>query len=322
MKRLFVFLTVLSVIFGAAIYYKYLNLNSQPLQKITASPLPELLNKTFPAVLGVTNQYWQPVNYIIENNKLKSPVLTAGSALSYDLTSDRFLYEKNIKKRLPIASLTKIMTALVALENYDINHEFSVTKNAANIGEDSMGLSQGEKLSLEDLLYGLILNSGNDSAETIAQGSNFGRSNFVYLMNQEAEQLGLSDTRFTNPTGLQGDGDQYSTVYDLLIMTRYALQNSDFAQAASTYEHDIPKTSQHKAYTLYNETNLLTSYPGVRGVKTGFTDEAGLCLVTYLNYDGHRIISILLNAENRRQEMKNLLDYSLKSLGVKPPAHE
>ena len=184
-----------------------------------------------------------------------------------------------------------------------------------------MGLTEGEILKLEDLLYGLVLLSGNDAAETIAEGSPFGRDNFVYLMNKRAEELGLTDTRFTNPSGLEGDGDQYSTAYDLLVISRYALQNPDFSEIVSTVTHDIPASSEHNAYYLFNETNLLTSYPGVKGVKTGYTNEAGLCLVTYLEYKGHKIIAVLLNAQNRRQEMKDLLDYSLKTLGVEPPPH-
>ncbi len=140
-------------------------------------------------------------------------------------------------------------------------------------------------------------------------------------MNKKAEDLGLTDTHFTNPTGLEGDGKQYSTVNDLLVITRYALQNPAFAEVAAIYEHNMEQTDKHKAYTLYNETNLITSYPGVKGVKTGYTDEAGMCLVTYLEYDGHKIIAVLLNASNRRQEMKDLLDYSLRAVGIKPPPH-
>ena len=213
------------------------------------------------------------------------------------------------------------MTAIVALENGKISDELVVSREAAEIGENAMGISEGETYTLEELLYGLILHSGNDAAETIARGSRFGRENFVYLMNKKAEDLGLSDTRFINPSGLEGENNQYSTVYDLLVITRYALENPTFAKIVSTVEYEIPYTQDHKYIYLFNETNLLTSYPGVRGVKTGYTDEAGLCLVTYLNHEGHKIIAILLNAENRRQEMKDLLDYSLKILGIEPPPH-
>lgn len=110
---------------------------------------------------------------------------------------------------------------------------------------------------------------------------------------------------------------------DLVVITKYALEKFPlFAEVAATYEHHIPATKFHKAYDLYNETNLISTYPGVKGVKTGYTPEAGMCLITYLDYKGHRIIGVILNSENRREEMKELLDYSLNVLGITPPAHE
>ena len=317
------FLLVLGVGF---IYYGWheqkLNfLNSTKSSSLT-SPLPQLLTHALPQVLGESNEYFKPKLDHVLPTKVKKPEITAISAISYDLTTDTLIYSKNIDRRLPIASLTKIMTATVSLENSELTRKFTVSHAAANIGEDSMGLGEGEKLELSDLLYGLMLNSGNDAAEVLAEGSQFGRDNFVYLMNRKAEYLGLTNTHFTNPSGLEGDGNQYSTATDLVVMTRYALEKPYFAQVAQTYQHDIDATGEHKEYHLYNETNLLTSYPGVKGVKTGYTYEAGLCLVTYLDYEGHKIIAILLNAQNRREEMKGLLDYSLKSIGVTPPAHQ
>lgn len=282
-------------------------------------PLPQKLTQFF-SQKALANNFWQPRMEI--SHHITQPQLTARSAISYDTTNDTLLYAKDIDERLPIASLTKIMTAIVALESMDLFDKITVTKEAASIGEDSMGLKEGETLTLEELLYGLILKSGNDAAEAIASGSKFGRADFLHLMNKKAEDLGLTNTRFTNPTGLQGDGTQYSTAKELLVLTRYALQKPAFAKIAATYEYDIDQTSTHSSYVLYNETNLLTTYPGVKGVKTGFTDEAGMCLVTYLDYKGHSIIAVLLNSSNRRLEMKDLLDYSLKSVGVTPPAHD
>lgn len=284
------------------------------------SPLPLLLTKLFPTAAEKRYSFRPDVSKVLGSN-IKKPDLTAVSALTYDLSTNKLIIGKNIKQRLPIASLTKIATAIVALENEPLDKVMTVSKKAAEIGEDSMGLSEGEKYTLKDLLYGLLLQSGNDAAETIAQNSKFGRDNFVYLMNKKIEDLGLSDTHFTNPTGLEGDGNQYSTVYDLLLLTNYALQNSTFRMIVSTVSYEIPYTSEHKAINLYSETNLLTTYPGVKGVKTGYTDEAGLCLVTYLEHENHRIVGIVLNAQNRREEMKEMLDYTLKALGAVPPPH-
>ncbi len=302
-------------------YPSYLFFTQASIPSTIQSPLPDLLTQAFPSVLGASES-WRPVIQDTNVQKTGNLKLTATSVVSYDLTTDTLLYSKNIRTRVPLASLTKIMTAIVALENQGINDEMRVSKSAAKVGENSMGLEQGEILKLEDLLYGLVLASGNDAAETIAENSKFGRDDFVYIMNKKAEDLGLYDTHFTNPSGLEGDGKQYSTAYDLLVMTRYGLQNPNFAKIVSTVNHEIPASEKHKAFYLYNETNLLTSYPGVKGVKTGYTYEAGLCLVSYLEQDGHHIIAILLNAQNRRQEMKDLLDYSLKELGLKPPPHD
>ena len=316
MKKVVIFLLLAVVGSAAYLYYNQYSLNEN---FSIQSPLPALLTKTFPRLLAGAGA-WEPRDEIV-NSSLKKPEIVAAAAAAYDLTEDSYTFRQDYKKRVPIASLTKIMTAIVALESMNLEQEVRIDKKAVEIGEDTMGLSVDEELSFNELLYGMMLNSGNDAAEAIVAASPFGRANFVYLMNKKAEDLGLTDTHFTNPTGLEGDGKQYSTVNDLLAITRYALQNSTFAEVTATYQHDIEVTDKHKAYTLYNETNLITSYPGVRGVKTGYTDEAGMCLVTYLEYDGHKIIAVLLNASNRRQEMKDLLDYSLRTVGVKPPSH-
>lgn len=264
---------------------------------------------------------WLPMIQESFGREAQTPHLTARSALVYDLTTNKTIYEKNADKRLPMASLTKIMTAIVSLENKRSDDTYTVYKEDL-VGEDSMGLEPGEKLSLEELLYGLILNSGNDAAEVLAHNSPMGREAFLQAMNDKAQALGLSNTRYSNPSGLQGDGVQYTTAYDLLVVTRYALDTFPlFRTVAEQAEHTIPQNATHKEYTLFNETNLLTTYPGVKGVKTGYTPEAGMCLVTYLDYKGHRLIAIILNSENRREEMKELLDYSLKAIGVTPPQH-
>lgn len=249
------------------------------------------------------------------------PLIAAKSALLYDLSTQKTLYALAPIHRLPMASLTKIMTAIIALENPKLGDQYVVPKEAL-VGEDSMGLNSGEILSQEDLLYGLLLPSGNDAAEVFAYNYPGGRTAFIQAMNDKAQSLGLKNTHFTNPSGLQGDGEQYTTVYDLVVMTRYALEHfPKFAAIVATTEHSIPQTKAHKTFYLTNETNLLTTYPGVKGVKTGYTPEAELCLVTYLEYKGHKIIGVLLGSNNRRKEMKDLLDYSLTSLGISPPKY-
>ena len=291
-----------------------------PQDSLLRSPIPDTLSKFFYPAFKKSG-YWQPTTQVLKDSHIPIPDLQAKAAISYDLSENKLLYVKNENEKLPIASLTKVMTAIVALENQNESDVITVSKSAASIGEDSMGLSEGEKIELKYLMYGLFLQSGNDAAEAISQSSKFGREDFIHLMNKKAEDLGLSSTHFTNPTGLEGDGNQYSTTHDLLIITRYALEKPTIKEVAQTYTYSIPYTSTHKAFDLYNETNLLTSYPGVKGVKTGYTEEAGLCLITYLEYKGHNIIAIVLNSPSRRDEMIEILDYSLKLLGETPPKH-
>ena len=270
---------------------------------------------SYPDRIGVQSEQAFAYGYNLSN-------LTAKSVLVYDFTADKVIFEKNVKDRMPMASLTKIMTAIISLENKRKDDRYEV-KNDDLVGEDSMGLSAGEVLTQQDLLYGLLLSSGNDAAEVLASDYQSGaRDGFIKAMNDKAKALGLTDTHFYNPTGLQGDGKQYTTAYDLLVITRYALENFFlFDRIVSTADYEIAESPSHKAYSLYNETNLLTTYPGVKGVKTGYTPEAGLCLVTYLEYGGHKIIGVILNSENRRGEMKELLDHSLESSGIKPPPY-
>jgi len=285
------------------------------------SPLPNFLTLFKNRQVSTLN-IWLPDFNSRVIGTIKAPDVSARASLIYDLTINKVIYEKNGKEKLPMASLTKIMTSIIALENQKKDDRYKVTKKDL-IGEDSMGLSQGEILSLKELLYGLILNSGNDAAETLANNFPGGRKKFIEAMNNKVKALGLTDTNFTNPTGLEGDGKQYTTAYDLIVITRYAVLNFPlFNKVVSTIDYNIPKAKTHKAYFLENETNLLMSYPGVKGVKTGYTPEAGLCLVTYLDYKGHKIIGILLGSNNRRQEMKGLLDYALKVQGINSPPHD
>lgn len=286
--------------------------------KIT-SPLPNFLSMTENRQVSLLDLFLPKIE---ESTDFGKPQISAKSALIYDLTTKKTLFKKGANEKLPIASLTKIMTAVIALENPKADNRYLVAK-ADLVGENSMGLTEGEIFTLEELLYGLMLVSGNDAAEVLASNYNFGLKGFVRAMNDKAKSLGLKNTQFANPSGLEGDGKQYSTAYDLFVIANYALTNFPlFQKVVSTFQYTIPYTQDHKALYLENDTNLLTSYPGVKGVKTGYTPEAGLCLVTYLEHEGHKIIGILLGSDDRRGEMKELLDYGLKKLGATPPPHE
>ncbi|MEK9175854.1 MAG: serine hydrolase, partial [Patescibacteria group bacterium] len=299
MKRFIFYTLALFIFFGVGMFVFFYRENSSNLD--VDSPIPDFLNKEKNSQVSSID-IWSPIlqKFFSSNN---TPEISAKSALVYDLTDGKVLYEKNAREKLPMASLTKIMTAIVAMDHKRSDDMYNVYPESL-VGENVMGLTSGEILSLNELLHGLVLNSGNDAAEVIASNT-MNRTDFIKAMNDKAKSLGLKDTNFTNPSGLEGEGNQYTTSYDLLVITKYALNNyPEFAEVVSTPEYHMPATEEHKAYDLYNETNLLTSYPGVKGVKDGFTDEAGLCLVTYLDYKDHKIIGVILGSQNRRAEMK------------------
>jgi D-alanyl-D-alanine carboxypeptidase (penicillin-binding protein 5/6) len=317
-RKLLLFLVVISLLFFP-IYLGYSLVFARDENSSIASPLPSFLTSKENNQVSTLN-LWEPFWDLFEGQKAEVPSVTAKSVLMYDLTQKKIIYEKNSDRKYPMASLTKIMTAIVALENPKSDNKYRVLKKNL-VGENTMGLSAGETLSLNELIYGLILHSGNDASETLASHFPAGRSGFIKAMNDKAKSIGIKNTNFTNPSGLEGDGDQHTTARDLLVMTRFALASPIFSNVVSTVDYLIPATPTHKEYFLKNETNLLTTYPGVKGVKTGYTGEAGYCLVTYLDYEGHKIVGIIMGSENRREEMKALLDYSLKTLGTKPPEH-
>lgn len=321
MRRFLAYFTAIVVLSGilSAGFWHYFRPDSDVPSDSYASPLPDFLTLSKNSQVRLLD-LWFPAVEKTHASSFDPNQLTAKSVMMYDLTDNKVIFEKAPDEKLPMASLTKIMTAIIAMENKKDDNKYEVKKEYL-VGEDSMGLSEGEVLTLDDLLYGLMLPSGNDAAETLAGNYDLGRDGFIKAMNDKAKALGLANTHFDNPSGLQGDGIQYTTASDLLVITRYALENyPQFAKIVSTASHVIPEAITHKEYDLANETNLLTTYPGVKGVKTGYTPEAGLCLVTYLDYEDHKIIGIVLNSQNRRGEMKELLDYSLTSLGIKPPA--
>ncbi len=254
---------------------------------------------------------WAPAT---ENNTSNQPEIIGKAGILVEVNSGDILYSKDSYKKRPIASLTKIMTAVIALEHKDINEKIYVTRDSANIGENSMSLSYGEVYTLEELLYGLVLHSGNDAAYAISEGVAGNTEIFVEWMNIKAKELGLNDTHFEDPSGL--DDNTYSTPLDLVKLTRYALKNPNFKKIVGTLEFEIQNDGDNKYIYLYNQTNLLSSYPGVAGVKTGFTEKAGLCLVTYANNEGKEVVGVVLDSIDRKGDMILMLDHGFETLGT------
>jgi D-alanyl-D-alanine carboxypeptidase (penicillin-binding protein 5/6) len=241
------------------------------------------------------------------------PNILGEGAVLVDMDSGKILYEKDAVKRMKIASLTKIMTAVVVLEHTSLQDTVHISSNADSVGENTMAISEGEIYTVEELLYGLILHSGNDAAYALAEHTAKDSKTFVDWMNKKAFELGLKDSYFADPSGL--DDSTYSTAVDMIRLTRYALKNPDFKRIVGTLEIDL-SSDTHKYLSLYNQTNLLNTYPGVKGVKTGFTDEAGLCLVTYAENGGKSVIGIVLSSGDRKGDMILMLDHGFSTLGV------
>jgi len=273
---------------------------------------PNSQDKTF--VAGIKSFYFGPENNLqIGSDEQKNAfldILTAQSLFIYDATNNKVVATKNQNDKIPVASTLKILTAIVVLDNSPLESVFTVSAKAAAVGEDSMFLEENEKLTVEELLYGLMLPSGNDAAITLAEGVADAEEEFVKLLNQKAVKIGMTDSFFVNSTGLEGDGNDYSTAKDMNLLANYAWNNyPKLKKIVGTYNYQIEANNFHKFYDLYNETNLLTTYIGVKGFKPGFTPKAGYCLITVAEVNDHEIFITMLNSQNRREEMRQILDY-------------
>lgn len=247
---------------------------------------------------------------VYQNNDVetvsKPPVVNATASIVMDMKSGRVLFEKNAYTRKAMASTTKIMTAILAIEMGNLEDDVKVSKRAAMVGGSNINLVQGEVFKLNDLLYGLMLNSGNDAAIAIAEHIGGTVEGFVDLMNRKAQDLELADTSFRSPHGLDADG-HYTTAYDLARLTAYALKNPLFSKIVSTKSITLPRLG------LYNTNDMLWYYPGADGVKTGFTGKAGRCLVTSVTRNDWKIISVVLGCPTnsiRAQSSSSILDYA------------
>lgn len=238
--------------------------------------------------------------------------LSAQSAALMVADSRELLYSLNSDERLPMASTTKIMTALVSLEDGVSDEIFSVPKAAVGIEGSSVYLTEGQLVTERQLLYALLLQSANDAAAALAIYRAGSTEDFAVLMNDEADALGLINTHFTNPHGL-ADETHYTTAAELALITAKALENYVFRDIVSTKSYTLPVISPEGTQTasrvLTNHNKLLWSYSGCVGVKTGFTKASGRCLVTAATRDGLTLIAVTLNASDDWNDHRALLDY-------------
>jgi serine-type D-Ala-D-Ala carboxypeptidase (penicillin-binding protein 5/6) len=281
-----------------------------------------------------------------------APVIKAKAAIAVDLKNGLILYEKNIHQPLPIASLTKLMTAVIILEENDLKEVAEVSKKTSRTEGSKIWLAQGEKITVENLLYGTLINSANDAAAALAEFNSGSIEKFVEKMNAKALDLGLIATTYVNPTGLNNapepaDGkpepavdksaetpsasadanpailgmpdskkpyQNYSTAYDLTLLARYAYGKSFVRRAVVKKEMEVSSTNEKITHKLKNTNELLDSYLKVLGLKTGTTDEAGECLIAIIeNEQGHDVLTVVLNSPARYSETKILADWVFRA---------
>ncbi|HEX9037751.1 MAG TPA: hypothetical protein VF808_12270 [Ktedonobacterales bacterium] len=250
-------------------------------------------------------------------NGSPAPLIQAKAAFLYDPANGWILYEKNSDQPRSVASLTKIMTLLLAVTSGSLDQPVTVGADAAalvNSNNSYMGLSAGEQLSMRQLLYGLMVPGGNDAAVAVADAVSGDSPTFVALMNRDSVELGLTHTSFVSPDGL--DNSNISSARDLAELTAIVIQQPGVAQITSTRYLIIPQTSSHKAYTLYGTNDLLSggsaAYSGVEGVKSGYTTAAGYCVAFAAVVNGRLLVGVLLgdpSSQARANDAHALLDW-------------
>lgn len=235
-----------------------------------------------------------------------APIVSATSVNIIDPDSGTTIYEKNIDQTLFPASTTKLMTALVVLDIYNTDDVLTVQSGGSAVGS-TIDLSAGDQMTVENLLYGLLVDSGNDAGVVLAENFSGGYTGFVARMNQKARDMGLSSTHFTNVTGL-ANPDHYTSTLDLTKIARAAIANATIRKITSTKQITITDITGKKKFPL-ESTNKLLGLEGVKGLKTGWTPESGECLVTLVTREGNSIIVTLLGSKDRFGESAALIDW-------------
>lgn len=245
-------------------------------------------------------------------SSLQQPSVEAGSAVLLEAASGQMLFSKNPHERKKQASTTKITTAIVALEKGKLSDIVKISKKAAETPESAIWLEEGEKLTLEQLMYALMLFSANDAASAIAEHIAGSEEQFAEMMNAKAREIGAKDSQYVTPHGLDRP-DHYSSAYDLAILARYGLTKvPGFAQIVRTQERTIPWAGHPYQRVLRNRNKLLKTYPGADGVKTGYTNKAGRCLVASATRQGMQLIAVVMESPNMFKETAALLNWGFE----------
>ncbi|MCS7209284.1 MAG: D-alanyl-D-alanine carboxypeptidase [Fimbriimonadales bacterium] len=237
-----------------------------------------------------------------------APQLQARAAILMDAETRQVLYAKNAHQKLPPASLTKIMTAIVVLDRCDLDAVVTVSGRAARTKPSAIKLREGEQITVRDLLYALMLHSANDAAVALAEHAAGSVEAFTRLMNAKARAIGARHTRFMNPHGLHHPR-HLSTAYDLALITRYAMQNETFRAIVRTPLYFMTRSASEEHLWVVNKAKFLSEYPYAEGVKTGYTRPAGFCFAGAASQDGRRLITIVLNSPQREADTIALMEH-------------
>ncbi len=262
--------------------------------------------------------------WVLIKNLLLSQNVNVASASSFcseivmEVNSKRVLKEKNANEKKYMASTTKILTAICVIENVDLNKIVKINDKSVGIEGSSIYLKSGEEISVKELLYGLMLRSGNDCAVALALETSGSINEFANLMNATAKRIGANDSNFVNPHGLHDD-NHYTTAYDLALISCYALKNDVFREIVSTKKITISNSTENYKRVLINKNKMLSEFEGSTGIKTGYTKKAGRCLVSSAIRNGMELVCVVLNCPPMWEESKNALldcfnNYSLYTI--------
>jgi D-alanyl-D-alanine carboxypeptidase (penicillin-binding protein 5/6) len=272
--------------------------------------------------MGMLVLAWTTLYGILPAAAAPEPISTnAKAAALIDVQSGRLLYSDNGDKPMKIASLTKIMTAIVAIEQGNLSDMVKTSSRAAGKEGSSIFLQKDEEMSLQNLLYGLMLRSGNDAATAIAEHVGGSEEGFVYLMNEKARMLGLSHTHFMNPHGLDANG-HYSSANELAKLTAYALKNPVFKEIVKTKVKTAPNPHEDWDYKWRNKNKMLNMYEGADGVKTGYTTQANRCLVSSATRNGQQLAVVTLDDRDDWVDHQRLLDWGFAHYPLSEVAHK
>ena len=249
--------------------------------------------------------------FLMIPNSVSALPLSCKSCALLDMDSGRILYEKSKDEPRLIASITKIMTAVIAIENMDLNKEIVVGDEVLKMYGSNIYIVPGDRIKLRDLLYGLLLRSGNDSAVVIAKNVAGSEEEFVNLMNKKAKDIGMKNTVFNNPHGLDEETENKSSAYDMALLSTYANTLDEYRKISGTYKWNVKVND--RAYIWYNRNKLLKKYSYATGGKTGYTPRAGRTLVTTASKGGLNLTAVSLNDGNEYEDHKSLYEYAFNS---------